>query len=766
MWDLNGWTVGKTALRSFFFRLLSPSIKNLQYFSVFLWTLPNICGIVFVWIYTKKRSALPITKLTGANGKNPRTDEMQNSNAKFIQDPERGKIFSQAVCFLKRFTLPKKGEITLWFCPLGIGYCYLNGKKVSEDLFLSPVADYRKTLWLTKIDLTPFANEGENELFFEVGNGFFNEGIETVWKHHEAKWRDYPTLWASICLDGKEILATDDGWLSSLSRATYFNEIRSGEYFDARFLDVYDWKNAKISPNPPTGTFRHCNCEPIREIERIPPISAVKSQKGYIYDFGKNFSGYAEIEAVIPRGEEIILSFSEDISVTGELALNGLDVYQKAPFQIDKVIGNGEKIIWKPKFTYHGFRYVEVVSSLKLADFTITGIFTSQAISRLSTFECSDDTLNKIFEAGIRSTKSNLFYSLTDCPTREKLGWTNDAQATLEQFLFNFDGKKLLSKWLVDICDTISAEGDLAGVAPSPDWGYGYGPVCNGIVFTLPYLLYKYYGDLAPIRHTLPYMKRYFSYLSDNLGKSILGDWTGATNLPTPIDFVEKFYLYIFSAIFNAVGEDYSSQLNKAKKDLEGYLEDGKCNIDEESAISALIVLGLGDGKKLAKQLVEKIEKVGKKFNCGMFGAQFLYKALSKIGRSDLAYEIITSPTPPSFKVWMDGGATTLWESFDQSAWTLSKNHHMFSNVLYFFTEGICGLKRINENQFDLAPQYIEALSYAKCSKTTKNGELFVSWERDGEKIKLTAIAKGDAVINYSGEKIENTKRIFIIGDL
>ncbi len=691
---------------------------------------------------------------------------MQNLNAQFIQYPVREEISSQAVYFSKRFTIPKKGELTLWFCPLGIGYCYLNGKKVSENLFLSPVADYRKTLWLTKIDLTPFAKEGENELFFEVGNGFFNEGIETVWKHHEAKWRENPTLWACICLDGKEILHTDESWLSSISRSTFFNEIRSGEYFDARFLGVYDWKNAIISSNPPTGRFRLCDCEPIIETERISPVSVTKSQKGYIYDFGKNFSGYAEIEATIPEGEEVVFSFAEDVDQKGELTLNGLDVYQKAPFQIDKIIGNGEKVIWKPKFTYHGFRYVEVVSSLKPNDFSITGIFTSHAISRLSTFECSDDTLNKIFEAGIRSTKSNLFYSLTDCPTREKLGWTNDAQATLEQFLFNFDGKKLLSKWLVDICDTINAEGDLAGVAPSPDWGYGYGPVCNGIIFTLPYLLYKYYGDLTPIRYALPYMKRYFSYLTDNLGKSILGDWTGATNLPTPIDFVEKFYLYIFSAIFNAVGEDYSSHFNRAKEDLEGYLDNGKSKINEESAISALIVLGLGEKEKLAEQLVEKIEKGGKKFNCGMFGAQFLYKALAKIGRSDLAYEIIKSPTPPSFKVWIDSGATTLWESFDQSAWTLSKNHHMFSNVLYFFTEGICGLKRITESEFDLAPQYIKALSYAKCSKRTKDGELFVSWESDGEKIRLTVITKGDAIINYSSEKIENTKRIFIIGDL
>ena len=667
------------------------------------------------------------------------------------------------VLFRRDFYFNGIGDVKLSLCPLGIGYAYLNGKRVSNDLFIAPVSDYRKTLWVNEYDVTALIKKGENELLVEVGNGFYNEGIETVWGHHKAEWRGVPTLWAKLTIDGKEVFSTDQTWQTAVNKTIYFNQIRSGEYFDSRRKVDLSWNFATINGAQPKGEFRKCECEPIREMERIRPVSVYKSEKGWIFDFGKNISGYAEIDALIADGQEVILIYSEDIDEYGELKFNGLNIYQKAPFQVDKVIGNGEHIVWKPQFAYHGFRYVEIIGLKNEPTMSLlTAIFIQQSVETLANFECSDETLNKIYQAGIASTKSNMFYSLTDCPTREKLGWTNDAQASLEQFLFNFDGKKLLKKWLVDICDSMNAEGDLSGIAPSPDWGYGHGPVCNGIIFMLPYLLYKYCGDKEPLITALPYMKRYNTYLLENLDSFHLGDWTGVDFMPTPKMFITQAYLFMFAGIFNAIGEDYATQYLQAQKALEQYIKDGQCIVEAQSAGACLIVIGIGDRNRLGEQLASLIAQADGHIACGMFGIQFLYKALLKTGQADLAYSMIMNKTAPSFRNWIDIGATTLWETFDENAGSISKNHHMFSNVLYFFIEGLCGLKRIGENEYLLMPHFVQALSSVKCNRKTKEGSLSVSWKRITQGVQLTVCTTGKVSVTYHGKQISG-EEIFIV---
>lgn len=685
---------------------------------------------------------------------------------KFIVCSEyfEGEGYAPTVLFRRNFCFDGTGKVTLSVCPLGIGYAYLNGKKVSNDLFIAPISDYRKTLWVNEYDVTPLLKKGENELLIEVGNGFYNEGIETVWKHHKAEWRGVPTLWAKLALDGKEILTTDQTWETAVSKATCYNQIRSGEYFDSRHTDDFCWNFATINQTPPKGTFRKCECEPIREMERIVAVSVHKSEQGWIFDFGRNISGYVEIDAVIADGQEISFIHSEDVDERGELKWNGLNIYQKAPFQVDKIIGNGKRIVWKPQFTYHGFQYVEVVGLKNKPTMSLlTAIFIHQKVDVLATFTCSDETLNKIYQAGIASTKSNTFYSMTDCPTREKLGWTNDAQASLEQFLFNFDGEKLLKKWLVDICDAMNTEGDLPGIVPSPDCGYGHGPICNGIILTLPYLLYKYCEDKETLTTALPYMKRYNAYLLKNADAFALGDWTGAGSMPTPKAFILQAYLFMFAGIFNAIGEDYMAQYLQAQKALEEYIQDGQCIVEEQSAVACLIVLGIGDENRLGEQLASLIARADGHLSCGMFGAQFLYKALLKTGRADLAYAMITHKTAPSFKNWIDRGATTLWETFNERARTTSKNHHMFSNVLYFFIEGFCGLKRTGKNEYVLTPHFIKSLSFAKCTRKKANGSLSIEWNKVNGEMEWIVETSGDVVIEYNGQRVKNEQKTFSI---
>lgn len=669
--------------------------------------------------------------------------------------PNDGGIYAPTICFKKKFTANSGGSFTLFVSLLGFGYVYINGKAIADDLFLSPVSDYRKTLWVNEYDVTYLLKEGENEIFVELGNGFYNEGNETVWGHHKAAWRGEPTFCLSIEQDGKEIVRADESWSATLSKRTVFNELRSGEYFDSRIKEETGWGKAVLNYTPPMGKFTRCDCPPILEQKRLAPVVVLKNANGYLFDFGKNVAGYAEICVTEEEGREITMRFAEEIDENGELKLNGLNCYQKMPFQTDKLVCNGKEVVFKPRFTYHGFRYVEVVGLTKEpSDGLLTAISIYQNIEKHADFSCSDETINKIYKAGIASTRANTFYSFTDCPTREKLGWTNDSQASLEQILFNFDGEKLLEKWLVDIFDAMTQDGDLPGIVPSPDWGYGHGPICNAIIFILPYALYKYCGNKTVLQKAFPYMKRYNEYLLKNKENFHLGDWTGTDFMPTPKAFIAQTYLFIFSKIFREMGEDFSRQETSAKSELEKYIQNGRCTIEEQSAVAALLMLGIGDGKILGEQLVELIENTERHIACGMFGVQFLYKALIKIGRVDLAYDMITNETAPSFKNWMDRGATTLWETFDENAGSISKNHHMFSNVLYFFIEGLCGLKRIGENEYLLTPQFIQALSFVKCNRKTKEGSFSVSWERVAQSVQLTVCTTGNVSIKYHGKEI------------
>ena len=563
------------------------------------------------------------------------------------------------VCFRKRFIINNVKNAKIKVCALGIGYFYINGKLISEDLFTAPVADYRKTLWYNEYDVSELLQEGENELFAEVGNGFYNENFVSGWKHHLAKWRDNPKLCVALYVNDELFLQTDSSWESALSHTTVYNQIRSGEYYDSRYEDVnkFDWKVAELDDNPPQGVLRRCDCQPIREFDRLTPIRIIKSENGWIFDFGRTISGYAEIDVCGESGQEITIKFAEEIR-GNELDLLHQDIYLKAPFQTDKVILNGKRVVWKPKYTYHGFRYAEVIG-LKNSpnEKLLTAIFVHQAMDKIGHFECSDEILNKIYKAGIASVYSNSFYELTDCPTREKLGWLNDATASLEQIIFNFDAKDFLYKWFVDICDAMTNEGALPGIVPSPDWGYGYGPLCSSIIFLLPYFAFKYYGDKEFLFNALPYMRRYYAFQKENIGKSSLADWSGGFATNTPVVFVDVVYMYIFTRIFKLLDEMQGLPVNKEidadykrwKEYLESRISYGKCSILEQSVIAALIILDIGDTEELGKQLVQIIEYWDGHMHVGMFGVQFLYRALTKIGRADLAYSMITNPTAPSF---------------------------------------------------------------------------------------------------------------------
>lgn len=666
-----------------------------------------------------------------------------------------------APAFRKVFALdalPETAELTL--CALGYGIFWLNGERVTEDLFLSPVSDYDKTLWTNTYDVLSLLRPGKNVLAVQLGNGFFNESFETPWKHSEAVWRDAPKFIAELFCDGESVAASNETFLCKPETAVIFNQWRIGESYDARLEDHFespdydddDWSPAKRDDRPPKGVFRPTDCEPIRECESFPVAAVYPNANGWILDFGQNISGYVSAEFEEKEGTEIVLRHAEEMDEEKLLKLNGLDrLYPQVPFQTDRVICSGAPFVWKPRFVYHGFRFVEVCGLAERPDpEKFRAVFVHQDVARKADFYCSDELINWIYIAGIRAVYSNLFYSLTDCPTREKYGWTNDAQASAEQLCINFDLRRFFRKWMQDMEDAVREDGDVSAVVPTAGYGYGHGPVCDGALFEIPYRMYQYYGDAEIMRRMIPSWQKYLAFSAARRKRGepiVLGDWDGVGSLPTPKDLLDDLYRYRMSKIL-ALGlwldgreterETLLAEIATLEKLIcEKYFDaEGNCTCDTQTGLSFLISEGFCDRcPKLGVQFLKVMEESGWRIDCGMVGTQYLYRALQTLGRSDEALEVVLSEGPKSYINWYRKGGTTLWETW-QDKFTDSRNHHMFSGVLGWFLTDLAGFRREpGGDTIFLRPSFVRKLNFCRASFALEQGELRIFWERSGPDI-------------------------------
>ena len=675
----------------------------------------------------------------------------------------------------------------------GFARVYINGKDITKDLFISPISDYRRILWYNRYDVSDFLQKGQNAIAVLTGNGFFNESFDSGWHYQTAEWRDAPQFLLCLNINGRTVLVSDGSWRTDREHSPIiYSHLRSGEYYDARkrddsvFLcgfDDADWQFAIERKNAPTGKLKEICCQPVREAEEIAPVSITKTAEGYLADFGVTISGYAEITLCAQRGEEILFRYTEDVDEKLRPKYNRMDrpcFYNESPFHLNKMIASGGMDTFKPLFCYHGFRYVLIEGLHELSQIAdLKAYFTHQDVERRSDFSSGNDVLNYIYRAGIRSSYSNMFWCMTDCPTREKLGWANDAQATAEQLLINFDIVPLFEKWFEDIKSSMRGDGSLPGIVPSPDWGFHSGPVCDGLLYELPYKVYLYTGRADMLIEGLPYFERYADFLEQKAegGHEFwLADWMGHGNserIPNP--FVRDFYLIKaftvtalarrLAGLSDAVWEEKRTRFSERFMDT--YLDEkGLCTIREQSAIAMMLEAGLfREEKPLCEELIETVLRDGCRLTSGMVGVQYLYSALSRSGRTDLAFRLITE-SEPGFKTWFAHGATTLWESWD-GADNGSHNHHMFSCVIAWFYKTLLGLcpdpAHPGFERIELCPCPIKELPFVSGSMQTVRGALEAEWRDDGERFVYTVKIPEGIRASYRGKELSAGIHTFAI---
>ncbi len=671
---------------------------------------------------------------------------------------------------------------------------YINGRSVTDDIFISATSDYEKILWYHTYNVTSLLVSGVNVLGVVTGNGFFNESFATAWDFDSAPWRDSPQFLLCLRVNGEIVAVSDQSWKASLKNSHItFSHLRSGEYVDMRKYDTswlnanYDdsaWNTVYVRTKPIVADFKPTSCQPVRECERITPVSLIKADDNtYIADFGKTISGYAEITLCEPRDSEILFYYAEELDGCGRPKHNKMDdkhFYHYTPFQHDRMIASGKSDTFKPTFTYHGFRYLRI-EGLSRPPQELCAIFTHQDVERRSEFLCGNDVINYIYRAGIHSTYCNMFWCLTDCPTREKLGWTNDAQASTEQVLINFDALPLLKKWYEDIKASMFEDGSLHGTIPSPDWPWGHncGPVCDCLLYEIPYRVYLYTGKTDMLVEGIPFFKRYIAFLEEKISARhnfILGDWKSNDIESEELsELIAKLFLlkaYDITAFAHKIAKSDGALWEEKALSLretiaKQYIDsNGECVISMQTAVAMLLHFDINKNRlALENQLISIIERDGYQLRAGMVGFQYIYHVLSDIGKGDIAYRLLTE-TEPGYKTWFEQGETTLWEEWDGKN-SGSHNHHMYSGVISWFFRSLLGISPSeNEPAFEkieLKPIFIESLGYAKGSMNTVRGRIEADWELCGNSFIYTVnIPKGITAF-FNGQRLTEGKTSFNI---
>ena len=655
----------------------------------------------------------------------------------------------------------------------------INGQKVSNHR-LDPMYTRfdRRTLYVTH-DITHLLKQGKNAVGILLGNGWYNHQSTAVWNFDKAPWRGRPTFCMDIRVKYDDytegVLSTGKEWKTELS-PVIFNSIYTAEHYDARleklgwdtpdFIDS-TWKEVIFRSAPSTHIVAQ-TMHPIRDVEEISTQRMQQfSDKNYVFDLGRNIAGVSKITVKGAKGTILKLKHGERLYENGHVDISNIDVHYRPtddtdPFQTDIFIlnGNGEET-FKPKFNYKGFQYVEVTSDqpIYLSKEDLKGYFMHSDVPPIGHIYTSNPTINKIWEATNNAYLSNLFGLPTDCPQREKNGWTGDAHIASETGLYNFDGITIYEKWLADHRDEQQANGVLPSIIPTSGWGYEWanGPDWTSTIAIIPWNIYLFYGDKKLLTDCYDNIKQYVNHITDIAPTGLttwgLGDWVPVKS-KSPVELTSTAYYFVDVKILanaaqllgkTADFEKYTALAAKIQQAFnDKYLnkETGIYGSGFQTELSVPLYWGLVPTELksiVAANLAKKVEADGNHLDVGLLGTKAILNALSENGYADLAYKIAAQETFPSWGWWIKNGATTLYENWPIDAKSdISMNHIMFGEIGAWFYKGLAGIKpdpnNVGFKNILLEPHFVEGLNAFEASFIAPTGTIESSWKKENNK--------------------------------
>jgi alpha-L-rhamnosidase len=719
--------------------------------------------------------------------------------AQWISDAH-DKDYNPSPMFRKGFTA--KGKVVkarLYISAVAYYKAWINGKEISRNELDPAYTHYDKRNLYVTHDVTKLVQSGGNAISVVLGNGFYNAGAPVAtWDFEKAAWRNRPRFIAELIVtyaDGSTAtIATDESWKTTTGPYVQ-NNIYSGDTYDARkeisgwqsfaFKDA-QWENA-IKVTAPSSLLVAQAMPAIQTQKVIDPV-AVKSfgDSVYVFDFGINLTGVCALNITGEEGTIVTLQHGELLQANGRVEMRPLDIYYKPlpglAFQTDVyILGKKAQSLPSPSFTYHGFRYVEVKSNkpLRLDKTNLRANFFHTNVTPAGSFSCSNELLNKIWSATKQSYLSNLQSIPTDCPQREKNGWTADAHIAVDLGLLNFDGITFYEKWINDIIDNQRTDGRISGIIPSAGWGYDdwIGPVWDAVMFIVPDAVYNYYGDQRSIEKIYATCEKYLSYLktrenADGYVTYGIGDWV-PYKTQTPTEFTSACYYYLdyklMAKFATLTGRDATPYANKAAalKNIinQKYFNAAQgiyANGSQTSLALALYLDIVPDANKqqVAEQLFNNVRQNNYFLDFGVIGSKTVLRMLTKYGYADAAYKMASQKAAPSWGHWIEQGFTTLAET-----WTLSPefrdasvNHVFLGDVSAWMCNALAGIN-YDEQQpgfknIIIQPHFVEGLDWVKGSYKSIHGTIQSEWKRSGNKVLLTVtIPQNTTATILNGDK-------------
>lgn len=691
--------------------------------------------------------------------------------------------FVPAPLLRRRFTAFAPTGAKLVITGLGYYAVFLNGRELTKGPLAPYISAPTDLVYYDEYDLLPYLRTGDNVLCVLLGNGFQNDFAGYVWDFDRAVWRGAPRTALRLTLtepDGETVIESDDRFQAA-SSPILMDNTRYGEHYDARLerpelhdpaAPCDDLPHAQLC-DAPTGEKRLCDCEPIVVEREIAPVSVTLTDEGALYDFGENNAGVCRLSIDGHAGQRLELYFGEHrvgdrldmTNVKFEGRFGADDLVQKNVY----ICKDGPQT-HTPRFTYQGFRYA-LVKGLRPEQATpalLTYLVMHSGVSLRGELRTSDSTVNAIQAMTVRSTLSNLHYFPTDCPHREKNGWTGDAALSCEQMLLNFDASRIYLEWLRNIRKAQAENGMLPGIVPTGGWGFdwGNGPAWDAVIVFLPYYLYRYTGNRQAVEDNIPAIWRYLRYMytrRDPQGLFAFGlaDWVSVNRPPEDpkcplvvtdtlicLDIARKS-AELFGVLDMAPERAYALRLadeifRAARRHLlepETGMALGYCQTAQAMALYHGLFTPEEEPAAYAS-LLKLIHEQDDHMDIGFLGMRVIFDVLFDHGDGELAYRMITRPDFPSYGAWAERGATTLREIFhaDESGKVGSLNHHCWGDVSRVFYERLLGL-RVNPglsspNELLLQPFFPAAMQSAEGYHALPAGKASVSWRREGDRVR------------------------------
>ena len=697
-------------------------------------------------------------------------------------------------CFLK--TLAVKGEVKiarLYITACGLYEAALNGEKIGSFCFAPGYTDYRKRVQYQAYDLTDLLHAGMNRLAVQLADGWYRGscGAWGIRNQYGTETKLLAQLEIEYADGSKETIVTDETWAWSNDGPIRFADNKDGEIVEAFRTPLYTGK-AKLTSHKVVPTAS--DNVPVTEHERFHPLISTAPNGKKLLDFGQNIAGYVSFRVSARVGQRMFWRFGEMLDQEGNLTLKNIQLSNKkktTPLQqIEYICGEGLNE-YKTCFAVFGFRYAEVETDVELNPDDVDAVAVYSDMEQTGFFTSSNELLNRFFDATVWSAKGNHLDIPTDCPTRERHGWTGDAQIFFETAGYLFDFAAFSRKWLNDVFDWQEKSGRLPHIVPDGGADF-YMRTMNGSVgwadvgVLMPYRYWKLFGDESILRRFYPGMAKYARFMESRCGKNMpvfagnikvtakakqylvnvgqsYGEWAEPadvcafkwTDFAAPHPEVSTAYtayvLRLMSEIASQLGHEadaaefkiYSEGCKKAYQDLVSGRK-YTLNTDRQAQLVRPLAFDLLNDTQTEyakKRLLEALENYGWRLGTGFLSTPLILDVLSAID-IESAYRLLENEEIPGWLSMPKAGATTIWEAWEGPASVSggigSLNHYSKGAVCEWLFKTMCGINVSGENHFVIAPLPGGHFTHAEAIYNSVYGKVQSGWKREDGKTVYT----------------------------